>query len=111
MRDYFELATTVPTDEPCAQVGSDNYTSTARAEAEAFRQQIYRTFGDPPVGTGIKIISCPHDFGSYLDLQIVYDCDSEESSDWAFGVEGGLPDNWDAEAIEEQKSKGYKLNS
>jgi len=111
MRDYLELAATTPVDEPCAQVGSDNYTRNARMEAEAFRQQIYRMFGDPPVATGIKIVSCPHDFGTYLDLQIVYEDDSEESCEWAFRVEADLPDKWDEEAKGQLASEGYKLES
>lgn len=109
MRDYFELATTVPNDEPCAQVGSDNYMVNARMEANAFRDQIYRVFGEPPSGTGIRINANAHDFGTYLDLQIVYDDGNDASCDWAFGVEGNLPQTWDEEARRQLKSQGYSL--
>ena len=81
----------------------------ARLESTAFRDQIYRTFGDPPPGTGIKVISCPHDFGTYLDLQIVYDDDSEESCEWAFRVEADLPGKWDEEAKAQLGLGGYSL--
>jgi hypothetical protein len=109
MRDYLELATTTPVDEPCAQVGSDNYMANARMEAAAFRDQIYRAFGDPPAGTGIRVSSNPHDFGTYLDLQIVYDDDSEESCEWTFRVEADLPGKWDKEAKAQLELEGYKL--
>ena len=109
MRDYFELATTVPSDEPCAQVGSDNYMANARIEADVFRDQIYRVFGDPPVGTGIRVNSNPHDFGTYLDLQIVYDDSSDESCEWTCKVEAELPQTWDEEARRQLKSLGYSL--
>jgi hypothetical protein len=109
MRDYLELATTVPSDEPCAQVGSDNYTRNSRLEAEAFRDQIYRVFGDPPAGTGIRIKSCPHDFGSYLDLQIAYDDDEDDSCGWTFEVESNLPERWDEIALKKLKEDGYEF--
>ena len=109
MRDRIELATTVPTDEDCAQVGSDNYSKMSRLEAQAFRDQIYRVFGEPPANTDIRIKSCPHDFGSYLDLEIVYDDDEDDSCDWTFKVEGNLPDKWDLEALEQLRSAGYTI--
>ncbi len=109
MRDYLDLATTVPTDEPCAQVGSANYSKNSRLEAEVFREQIYRLFGDPPPGTGIRIKNCPHDFGSYLDLEIVYDDDEDASCYWAFEVEGNLPESWDEISLNKLKEGGYEF--
>jgi hypothetical protein len=109
MRDYIELATTVPSDEPCAQVGSDNYGRNSRLEAETFRDQIHRAFGDPPPGTNIRIKSCPHDFGSYLDLQIAYDDDEDDSCGWTFEVEGNLPERWDEIALKKLKEDGYEF--
>jgi hypothetical protein len=37
-----ELAATTPLDEPCAQVGSENYIRNSRKEAQAFINQIMR---------------------------------------------------------------------
>ena len=109
MRDQFELGTTVPHEEPCAQLGQPNYSSFSKMEARAFVNQIIRTHGEPPEGTGIKIISCPHDFGTYYDLAIVYNTDDEESEGWMLKVEGDLPNNWDEEAIKELKKGGYPV--
>lgn len=109
MRDQFELATTVPHNEPCVQLGAENYPEWSRLEAKALRDQIYRQLGQPPAGTGIKIISCSHDFGSYLDLAVVYNTDSEESEEWMLKVESELPEEWDEEAKAYLKENGYPL--
>jgi hypothetical protein len=55
------------------------------------------------------VSSNPHDFGTYLDLQIVYDDDSEESCEWTFRVEADLPGKWDKEAKAQLELEGYKL--
>ena len=64
MRDSLELDCT-PIDEPCAQVGSEDYAKNARLECKAFAAQLMRTFGEPPPGCSFKITSNPHDFGTY----------------------------------------------
>lgn len=107
MKEQFELATTVPHDEKCAQVGDPSYQAHSKMEARALINQILRIHGEPPARTGLKIISCPHDFGTYYDVAVIYDSDSEESEDWMLRVESELPENWDAEAIKELKDQGY----
>lgn len=109
MRDQFELGTTVPHDEPCSQMGDANFASYSRMEARALMNQILRTFGQPPARTGLKMISCPHDFGTYYDVAVIYDDELEESQEWMLKVEGGLPCNWDEEAIKELKEGGYPV--
>ena len=109
MRDQFELGTTVPHDEPCFQMGAEDFSKFSRIEARALINQITRTVGNPPDRTGLKIISCPHDFGTYYDVAVIYDDDLEESLDWMLDVESGIPYNWDEEAIEELKSQGYPI--
>lgn len=108
MRDRFELATTVPHDEPCSQVGTDGYYKNARLEAQALKNMLLRTLPPAPEGTGIRIIECPHDFGVYLDLAVSYDDDEEESVEWMLKAESGVPANWDEEAIAWLKENGYK---
>lgn len=50
MLETFELATTVPHEEECAQVGSENYSTRARQEVQAFTRQLLRIYGAPPEG-------------------------------------------------------------
>jgi hypothetical protein len=107
MFDTFELATTVPHEEDCAQVGSDSYSSKARQEVRAFKNQLLRMHGTPPEGAGFKTLFCPHDFGTYLDLALVYDDDDEEHVEWMLKIESGLPDKWDQTAIKELQEVGY----
>lgn len=107
MRDTFELATTVPHDEPCSQVGTAGYDKNSRLEAQALKNLLLRTLPPPPEGTGIRIIQCPHDFGSYLDLSVVYDDDDEESVEWMLKAECAVPGNWDEEAIGWLRENGY----
>ena len=109
MRDQFELGTTVPHDELCSQMGDANFASFSKMEARALINQITRTFGEPPARTGLKMISCPHDFGTYYDVAVIYDDESEESQEWMLKVEGELPMNWDEEAIKELEAQGYPV--
>ncbi len=107
--ETLELGTTVPIDEPCAQVGSDNYSANSRKEAQAFIKQIIRQHGQPPAGVSLSTKNNPHDFGSYLDVVIKFDEDNEAASNYAYGVENDLPYNWDDEALKELEEAGYEL--
>ena len=109
MYNQLELACTTPHDERCAQVGDPNYSSNSRAEARALINQLIRENGEPPSGVSFKITSNPHDFGSYLDVVIRFDEDNEEQSDYAYMIEGAIPDKWDNEAKTELKEAGYNL--
>jgi hypothetical protein len=110
MQERFELSTTTPHDEPCVQLGSENYSKWSRIEANTLRNQIYRHVGKAPTGTDIKVVSCPHDFGVYLDLVVVYQSDIEESEKWAFKVESELPEKWDDESKRQLKLNGYPVD-
>jgi hypothetical protein len=104
-----ELAATTPLDEPCAQVGSENYIRNSRKEAQAFINQIMRKHGNPPKGVMLTTKSNPHDFGSYLDVVIRFDEDDEVASGYAYGVENDPSNEWDDEALKELKESGYTL--
>jgi len=108
MRDYLELDTT-PIDEPCAQVGSEDYSKNARLECKALAAQLIRVFGEPPAGTSYTVRSNPHDFGTYLELAIRFDDEDEVGSNYAYEVEGNLPQVWDAEAKSFLASGGYSV--
>lgn len=100
MRDYLSIGPT-PTGEDCAQVGSENYLERARRECKVFIAQLKRVFGEPPFGAHLSITSNPHDFGSYLDVAVVYHDDVEEAVKYAFKVEAETPEYWDEEAKKE----------
>lgn len=107
--DQFELSQTTPHEEPCAQVGSHNYSSDSRIEARAFINQLIRENGTPPDGVRFKITSNPHDFGSYLDVAIQFDDSNEECAKYAYNIEANTPYVWDAEAKKELAEAGYTL--
>ena len=70
-KQILNLAPT-PLDENCCQVGDSNYHEEARKEINAFIGQLRRMFGKEPEGCRYKITSNPHDFGTYLELDIVF---------------------------------------
>lgn len=87
-----------PYAEDCASVGSADYRQRARRECVAFMAQLVRMFGDPPVGCRLVIKSNPHDFGSYLTVDAVYNADFQEAVEYAYRCESEGPELWDAEA-------------
>lgn len=102
MRDYLDFETT-PADEPCAQVGDEDYSKWARLEVEALRAQLLRTFGEPPSG-GFK-----RDFGSYLGLRFIFDDEDEAAGEYGYNIEGEFPQYWDNQAKEFLKQNSYPL--
>lgn len=100
MSDSLNLSPT-PLSEPCAQLGEPNYSSQSRKECQAFIGQLKRVFGEPPPGAYFKITSNPHDFGTYRDIDIVFNDEDEVASEYAYQVEANLPEFWDEEAKKE----------
>jgi hypothetical protein len=100
MRDSLNLAP-VPLDEECAQLGAADYSSRSRKECQAFINQLTREFGEPPSGAYFKMTSNPHDFGTYRDVDIVFNDENEEAAEYAYRVEANIPANWDEEALKE----------
>ena len=92
-RDYLTLGPT-PCDEDCAQVGSENYYSRAREECRRYLDLLRKLFGQEPKGAQLAIKSFPHDFGSYHEVVIWYDDQFPESIEYAFQMEGNLPETW-----------------
>lgn len=100
MREELSLAP-VPLDEPCAQLGEPDYSARARRECRAFIGQLERQFGEPPSGACLKITQNPHDFGTYLDVEVIFDDSVEEAVEWAYNIEANLPASWDEAALAE----------
>ena len=108
MRDYLDLSP-VPIDEPCAQVGPDDYMPRMRAECRAFVNQLGRAFPEAlAAGVGFRIKSNPYDAGTYLSVEACFNDDDESQTEWAYTIEGELPSLWDDEARAELTAKGYE---
>lgn len=95
--DVLEIGCT-PHEEDCAQVGSPDYRARARAECNAYRNQLIRLFGKPPEGAELIIKSNPHDFGTYYEVAVRFEEDNEKATDYAFDMENNSPAHWDEEA-------------
>ena len=106
MREHMELGPT-PCDEPCEQLGPNYNPAKARRESQVYANQLRRMFPDPPYGTTIGVKAFPHDFGSYIEVVVYFFCDDEESAEYAYKVESGLPANWDDEARAELKELSH----
>ena len=94
MTEQLEIGST-PYDETCSQLGSDNYAAQSRAECRAFIAQLLRAFGKPPEGCRYRTLSFEHDFGTYHEVGLVFDGDSEACWDYVMRVEGNIPAKWD----------------
>ena len=97
-----------PPEEDCAQVGSDDYHVKARAECQAYRNQLYRFLkakgyskGDLPADFALTIKSEQHDYGTYLEVVVRFNSEDEKSWDLAQLLEGESPTEWDQEARDE----------
>lgn len=98
MRDYVSISCS-PFDEDCAQFGASNYSERARAECRALINQLRRQLGPEKGTASLRIKSCPHDFGFYLDVYCYYDSEDEEGAKYAYDCERELPANWDDQAL------------
>jgi len=101
MYDYLNIGPS-PADETCVQVGNPDYHTLARPECERFKQQIIKHY--PPVyGARVAIKAFEHDFGTYLEVCVVYDIENEEANEYAFMVENdpkGVLQKWDSDTAE-----------
>jgi len=86
-----------PCDEPCAQVGSENYQQIARQECERYKAQLTRMF---PKGR-FRIKTFPHDFGGYLEVVAMLGTDEEIKA--AYEAEAHGPRFWDEPPKESAK--------
>lgn len=86
MRDFIHIGSS-PCEEECVQVGSPDYATRAKKECARFIAQIQRHYPEPDNGY-LKIKANPHDFGTYYEVVAVYETDDEESTNWAFDIEG-----------------------
>lgn len=104
--DSYEFDLT-PYEEDCVMVGSEGYKEKAHLEYRAIVEQIKRQFGIPPVSVIFKFKHSPHDFGTYYELQVIYNEDSEEACQYISNIEQDFPQTWDKESRRFLKENGY----
>jgi hypothetical protein len=86
----FRIGST-PSDEPCAQTGiTANWVTLQQLECTVYRAALIARFGVPPEGASLAIKTHNHDFGSYAQVEIVFDRDDANSVAWFEWVEDGL---------------------
>jgi hypothetical protein len=101
---YISIGST-PSDEPCAQVGTDNYFEQAKKECHAYMGQIMRIFPEFPDYCWLSVKGFPHDFGTYYEVIVRYDENDEKATEFAYNIESNSPANWDDEAKKELEIK------
>lgn len=94
MRDTLSLGPT-PCEESCEQLGPNYDERKARQECRTFIEQLRRVFGTEPAQARLRIKANAHDFGVYLDVEVVYDDATEGAVEYAFKLENETPARWD----------------
>ena len=102
--DYIDIGP-VPANEPCVQVGDDDYWSRAGRECTVFKRMLYRLFPIPEnLAVAYVIRAHSHDFGTYREVAVRIGNGSwppetrasiAGAERFAFEVEAGAPDSWD----------------
>jgi hypothetical protein len=86
----FSIGST-PSDAPCAQTGiTANWVYLQQLECTVYRAALIARFGVPPGGARLAIKTHSHDFGSYAQVEIVFDRDDAESVAYFEQIEDGL---------------------
>jgi hypothetical protein len=98
-----------PVNEPCVQMGEENFRRNSILECNALIAQIRREMGPEPGSARLKVQSNPHDFGTYYDIGIEFNENSEEEVEWACRVEGDSPSEWDKESKAYLEKNNYSL--
>ena len=101
MRDYLDIES-APYGEDCVQVNPNiDYMPAMMAETKRFKEMLERRFAKLIEKTGIyfKIARNPHDFGTYLSLQVVFDDENEKQTDAACFIESNCPETWDDDTV------------
>lgn len=76
-----------PFDEPCAQVGNDDYYDRSKVECNLFIAFIKEICGEPPKGAALIRKGNPHDFGMYYTVDCVFDPEDAEAVEYAYDAE------------------------
>lgn len=96
MQDYLSLGP-VPSEEPCAQVGEEQYDLRARAECRRFIALLRATFGPEPSGAWLSSKAFDHDYGTYYEVVCYFNAKVPTSIDYAYRCEREAPTTWGRE--------------
>ena len=103
MRDYITLGS-APCGEDCVQLGDENYRRLIWQECGRYIAQLRKQFGPEPEGCELKVKAFRHDFGTYHEVVCYYDEENEIAENYAYEIEGNLPELWEDE-LEELKGE------
>lgn len=92
--EHYDLGSTAPADEDCVQVGTPSYGVLAEAEAMNFISLIRAKLGLEPVNSYLTIHRNPHDFGTYLTVEYVFDRNVKSHQDYVLLLDCAAPQNW-----------------
>lgn len=92
-----------PYGEECAQVGRPDYETIARHECSVFTDQMTRIFmrvnGPLPEGVRMRTRGHNHDYGTYYEVDVVFNENDQAAVTAAFWLENNVPEKWDVEAV------------
>ena len=91
-----------PAEEDPVQLGDDDYAPRARRECRRYIEAIRKACGDEPEGAQLRVVSCPHDFGNYLDVEVRFDGNNEAASEYAYRCEEKAPTTWEQAGMHEK---------
>ncbi len=107
MNTHIEMGS-APGDEPCAQVGQDNYSEQARRECRAYIHQLTRIIvaagKEMPESFRRVIKSNAHDYGTYYEVACKFNDNNEAACELAYWLDENCPGEWDDEARKELAS-------
>lgn len=103
MQDVYWLGP-CPSEEDAVQVGSPDYATEARAQCKRYIEAIRKVCGPEPEGARLTIKSQPHDFGSYLEVAVVFDGNNKAAAEYASKCDEHSPRTW-AEAEHQAPGK------
>lgn len=95
--DYYEIGP-VPTEENCAQAGTEGFGTQALKECRAYINQLRRVVGEEPDGAELRIKSNPHGFRTCYEVACYYEIGNPEAEAYAFRCDEEAPSHWDSEA-------------
>lgn len=102
---YLTLGPT-PAGEECCQLGKHDM-QMHRIEVRAYINQLKRMFPNETPDAYFIPKREEHDFGTYYEAAVKYNENDEKAVDFAFKVEGNLPEHWDDEAKAELDKHNY----
>ncbi|WAC13102.1 hypothetical protein [Dyadobacter pollutisoli] len=108
MLDYIELSQTTRAMNRAHKLAVKIIPG-SRIEALAYVNQLTRILGMQPTASFFKIVRCPHDLGTYLDLRFYDDDEDQRHVQYMMAVEEGCK-KWDEAVLKELEEKGYELS-